>query len=276
MKPILLERRSALLDELRTAVDAEDYQQESVDELRKKIDQVDARLDQQKYLDEQSRSTKPTDEQFRDVARGYDIRKAILGVIDGKLTGREAEINTELRSRDGNREVPAHALLIPDEVFERRTLTSPDTSAGKVLTEDFRPGEFLKSLRPMSVASAAGVRMFAGAGDKVLFPKQNAVTKPSFTTETGSASQTDISFSDAIEFTPKRMAWYSGYSEQLIRQTGGGLNIHSRIVEDSLREAAIKIDELVFVGGEVSSGSVVDVTTDPNTCLLYTSPSPRD
>ena len=57
-KPILLERRTALLDELRTAVDADDFQQEHVDELRKKIDTIDSKLEQQKFIDDQSRSQK--------------------------------------------------------------------------------------------------------------------------------------------------------------------------------------------------------------------------
>ena len=265
MKPILIEKRATLLDQLRTAVDAEEFQQADVDELRGKIDEIDKRLEAQNYVDQQSRA-KSQDEQFSDTARGYDLRKAILGVIDGKLTGREAEINTELKA--SNPKAAGNALLIPDEVFEKRTLTSPDTSAGKVLTESFRPGEFLRALRPMSVASAAGVRFFGGTGDKVLFPRQNAVSIPTWQTETGTVTDTDISFSDPIEFVPKRLSCSSSYSEMLLRQSGGGVPIQSTIVTDVMREMALAIDAQVFVGGQVASGTVTDVGNAPNNGIL--------
>ena len=52
--PLLLKKRETKLAEMRSAVEAEDYQQDAIDQLKAEVDALDQRIKTQRWLDAQA------------------------------------------------------------------------------------------------------------------------------------------------------------------------------------------------------------------------------
>ena len=177
-------------------------------------------------------------------------------------------MQAELRSQ--NIQSLGDAIYVPHEIFEKRTVTTATASAEHALTESFRPGEFLPALVSRTVSGQLGIRMIAGVGESVRIPRQGAVSVPQWYGETTDTTQSDITFLQPHEMTPKRISCGSSYTEMLLRQAGNGVPIASKITEDVMRQMSIAIDTALIVGGQVTAGEVVNVAESPNTGVLAT------
>ena len=242
--PILEQEREKIVTRMRQA--HTDEKQDEFDNLRSEVEKIDKRIANQKFLDEQSISNAPEkDKSEQDlstrIAKEYDLGKATHYAKHDRWEGLEGEVQQELRANPVNKKHPTHAVLIPNELQTRAVTTSDNIS-----TESFRPQEFLPVLRDRSIAMALGARQITGMGEKVRIPKQGAATSASWQSETGATSATDMAFVSPIELEPHRLSYYTSHSDQVLRESGGGLPIQRLIVEEGQRALADKLDASIF------------------------------
>ena len=245
--PILEKERSELVTRMKVA--HEDNRDKDFDELKTKVEAIDKRIANQQYLDQQSvRSAPQKDKEDVDlsnrVAKEYDLGKALTNAKHDRWDGLEGEVQKELRAKPTNKNHVSNAVLIPDELSTRAVTAS---SAGdNTLTESYRPQEFLPVLRDRSIAGALGARYIQGTGDKIRIPRQGAATSASWQSETGAVTATDMTFLAPIEFEAHRLSYHTSHSDQIIRESGGGLPIQRLIIEEGQRALADKLDASIF------------------------------
>ena len=247
--PLLEKERTELVTRMKVA--HEDNRQNDFDQLKTKVDALDKRMANQRYLDEQSvrampKATADTDQSTR-IAKEYDLGKAIGCAKHERWEGLEGEVQAELRAKPENQRHSSAAVLIPDELSTRAV--NAGTAGSQVLTESYRPQEFLPILRDRSIAGALGCRFISGTGDKIRIPKQGAATSASWQTETGAVSNTDMAFVAPIELEAHRLSYMTSHSDQIVRESGGGLPIQRIIIEEGQRALADKLDASIFSTG---------------------------
>ena len=249
---LLLEKeREGLVTRMRVA--HEEDREEDFKELKEKVVKINDRIADQQFVDEQSLRAMPKQDKEETnlslrVAQDYDLGKAIQNAKHERWDGLEGEVQQELRSLPANKRHASNAVLIPNEL-QQRAVTTTSTPSTAVATESFRPQEFLPVLRDKSIAGALGVRMIQGMGDKVRIPKQGAATTAEWQTETGTATEKTMAFLAPIEFEPRRMTYYTQHSDQIVRESGGGLPIQRLIIEEAQRALADKLDDSIFRTG---------------------------
>lgn len=244
--PLLEQQRLDLVTRMKQA--HEDNREKDFDELRSQIETVDKKISNQQFVDEQSVRSIPkakADENMSiRIAKDYDLGKALRHASNDRWDGLESEVQQELRANPSNNRHPVNAVLIPNELATRAV------TAGGVgddtLTESYRPQEFLPVLRDRSIAGALGVRYIQGVGDKIRIPKQGAATTASWQSETGAVANTDMSFVPPIELEAKRLSYMTSHSDQIIRESGGGLPIQRIIIEEGQKALSDKLDESIF------------------------------
>ena len=244
--PILEKDREELVTRMKVAHEEDD--QPKFDELKEKIESIDKKISNQQFIDQQSVRAIPqekADEALSTrVAKEYDLGKALRHAAHDRWDGLEGEVQTELRSNPANKRHPMNAVLIPDELSTRAVTAG--TAGAMTLTESYRPQEFLTVLRDRSIAGALGARMIAGMGDKIRIPRQGAATTASWQTETGAVTATDMTFLAPIELEAHRLSYHTSHSDQIIRESGGGLPIQRIIIEEGQRALADKLDASIF------------------------------
>ena len=243
--PILEKERSDLVTRMKVA--HEDNRQDDFDELKTKLESIDKRISNQQFLDQQSVRSVPDKEEVNQsnrVVKEYDLGKAMRHASSDRWDGLEGEVQQELRANPNNKRHPVNAVLIPDELSARAITAG--TVGDNTLTESFRPQEFLPVLRDRSIAGALGARMIAGTGDKIRIPRQGAATTASWQTETGAVTATDMTFLTPIELEAHRLSYHTSHSDQIIRESGGGLPIQRIIIEEGQRALADKLDASIF------------------------------
>ena len=244
--PMLEQERLGLVTRMRQA--HEDNRDQDFDELKGKIEAVDKRISNQQYIDEQSIRSIPKAKADVDlstrIAKEYDLSKALNSAKHDRWEGLEGEVQQELRAKTTNKKHVDNAVLIPDELSTRAVTAG--SVGDNTLTESYRPQEFLPVLRDRSIAGALGVRYIQGTGDKIRIPKQGAATSASWQTETGAVANTDMAFVAPIEFEAHRLSYMTSHSDQILRESGGGLPIQRLIIEEGQRALADKLDASIF------------------------------
>ena len=240
----------------------EDNRQEDFDKVKKEITDIDQRIANQQFVDEQSvrkiPKTKEETQLSTRIAKEYDLSKALLSLADGQqLDGLEGEVQTELRSKPHNSKHSARAVLVPDELWEQRTVTAGGSGgvSPQVATESFRPNEFLPALRDRSISQALGARMISGTGNKIKIPRQGTATTATWQSETGAVANTDMTFQAPLELEAKRLAYRTSHSDELLRESGGGLAIQRIILEEGARAMALELDKRIFFTGSTAPTS---------------------
>lgn len=259
MNVLILEKeREGLVTRMREA--HEDNRDDDYKELKDKVVKINDKIAEQQFVDEQSLRSAPkadVDETKMSarIKQEYDLPKALLQAYDGQqLDGLEGEVQTELRSKPHNKKHSARAVLIPDELWEQRAVTAGATGA-QVATESFRPQEFLPALRDRSISQALGARMISGTGNKIKIPRQDAATTASWVSETGAVANTDMAFQAPLELEAKRLAYRTSHSDELLRESGGGLAIQRIILEEGARAMALELDKRIFYVGSTAPTS---------------------
>ena len=244
--PIMQGQREQLMLRAKRAV--EDDKLEEFDKIKTEITQIDKRISAQQFVDSAklSKAKEPSDRlQSNRIANEYDLGKALRCAMSGRFDGLEGEVQAELRSKPGNNKHVANAVLVPDELLHTRAVTA-GTVGDNTLTESFRPQEFLPVLRDRSIAMSLGARGITGLGDKIRIPRQGAATSASWQSETSAVTATDMAFLSPIELEAHRISYHTSHSDQIIRESGGGLPIQRLIIEEAQRAMADKVDSSIF------------------------------
>lgn len=244
--PLLEQEREQLVTRMAQA--HTDDKQDVFDNLKEEVSRIDKKISNQQYLDQQSVRSMPKAKADKDqstrIAEEYDLGKALRQATTGVWDGLEGETQAELRSKPTNSKHPHNAVLVPDEL-QTRAVTAGSQGAN-TLHSDFRPQEYLPVLRDRSIAGALGVRMIAGMGDKIRIPRQGPATTASWQTETSAVTATDMTFQTPIELEAHRLSYHTSHSDQIIRESGGGLPIQRLIIEEGQRALADKVDASIF------------------------------
>ena len=244
--PIMQEQRDQLMTRAREAVN--ENKMDEFDKIKHEITQIDKRISAQQFVDSAklSKAREPSDKANSNrIAREYNLGKALRCAMSGRFEGLEGEVQAELRTKPGNNKHVANAVLVPDELMETRAVTA-STAGDNTLTESFRPQEFLPVLRDRSIAMTLGARGISGLGDKIRIPRQGAATSASWQSETSAVTATDMAFLAPIELEAHRISYHTSHSDQIIRESGGGLPIQRLIIEEAQRAMADKIDASIF------------------------------
>ena len=245
--PILQEKRSALMQQAKEFVESEKL--DEFQKIKTEIEGIDQKISAQEFVDaEQVANAKPdkADVDFETRARKEYSIANLIDIKQNKRSpgGIEVEYDQEVRRRS-NFTDPEGGYSVP--VFETRAVTSAASSAEHALTEEFRPMELLMPLKDKLICSTLGCRFVQAMGESLKWPKQDAVSVPAWVSESGEeAPASDITFSTPIEFKPKRFSSNTSYSEQLLRQSGSGVNIAQIVTGDAVSELALKLESRIF------------------------------
>lgn len=184
------------------------------------------------------------------------LRAAKLLTGRGNFDGAEAEVHAEAvkEARETGVEVPSNGIGIPSWVnrgIQERTMEqrAPEsvgtaTSAGNTVATELY--DMIPALRPKLVLGNLGASVWTGLKGNVDIPAGDAVSSASFTTETGTASETTPT-TKLVSMTPKRLAAWTGITMQLLNQSS--ISVDNWVASELSDAEARKIDSVGMVGG---------------------------
>jgi HK97 family phage major capsid protein len=199
----------------------------------------------------------------RQMAKEYRISDAIKALLPGaqKIEGRLAELHQEgeKEAREAQCEVQGSGIVIPSFArgnnFEQRASSvGTATAGGHTVATDL--GGLIPVLEPNLMAINLGAQLMPGMVGNFTLPKQTAYGTANWETETSAADSTDPTFG-TVAFTPKRLAAYTDFSLQLLRQSSIG--IENLLRGDLNRATDIKVDAGVLFG--TGSGQMKGILT---------------
>ncbi|MCW2273316.1 phage major capsid protein [Rhodoblastus acidophilus] len=145
--------------------------------------------------------------------RNYSIAKGVREMLNGRLSGLEAECHSELSK---GRE--ARGLMVPVSVLlgERRALQKAGSAGGLVETE-LLSEMFVDRLRPALKTELLGATVLSGLMGDIKIPRLTASASASWVAEDGAPNRTDQTFDD-ISLSPKTVAAETQFSRKLMLQ----------------------------------------------------------
>ena len=244
--PVLEKEREQLAIRIKAAL--EENRNDDFDELEGKIKDIDKQISRQTFVDQLSVKKAPDKEEANlatRIQRDYNLGKALKQSKTGLMDGLENEVNAHLKEQVGNEDHPDNAVLLPNELLATRAVTA--TTAGPMIaTTDYRPSEYLPTLRSRSIAMALGARQIQGVSSKVRIPRQGGPTTAEWRSEVQTSTEQTAVFLAPLEFEAHRMTYYTQISDQAIRESGMGLPIQQIVVDEAQAALADKIDSSVF------------------------------
>lgn len=159
------------------------------------------------------------------ISKRYSFGKAIQEAAQGRLTGLEAEMNTEARNEFQDSKVNiSGGICVPSFVYRTHgdpssvSATSNGTNhsfGGTIGVED---AGLVAAFRPQDVATQMGVRTINGVSGDIVFQVQSANLAASTPAEGVTVTGDNIEFT-AKTLQPKRYGAYTRVTEQLLAQS---------------------------------------------------------
>lgn len=203
-------------------------------------------------MNRQAEAPQPVIEQQRDLGmdnkevRRYSLTRAILGSLNGRLDGIEAEASAEIEKRFGQ---PAAGFYVPNDVLRgQRDLTAGGSDTGDKLVAT-NLGEFVPALDAEPVVVQLGARVMGGLSGNVSLPKGGTATAY-WVDENGAATESTMTLGQ-VTLSPKRVVGYSELSKQLIVQSD--LSVEQIVRDDLNRQLANAIDKAAIQGSGSSN-----------------------
>lgn len=162
-------------------------------------------------------------------ARSYSLAAAVQGALAGRLTGREAEIDTELkRGRESRSGASGIHLAVPVEVLlgETRSQTVGTGAAGGY-TVPTTIAAVADRFRPALKVEAMGATVLRGLIGFLDLPNLASSGAASWVAENGNATRSAAAF-DKVSMGPKTITAEYRLSRRLMLQSGAS-------IEDILR-----------------------------------------
>lgn len=193
------------------------------------------------------------------------------------LEGRIAELHQEGEKEARIAGVDAtEGIALPSWMHARGLDAATAATAGNLIPTLQQP--FTPALRPTSVLEMLGATFLTGLTGNLEFPAGDALATASFTTETGTASETTPTTKKPT-LTPKRLATWSKTTLQLLAQSS--MNVAQWLEREMLSAEMRKINEVAIKGGGTNeptgilamtlpSGHVLKIGPDANTGLALT------
>ncbi|MFN4168472.1 MAG: phage major capsid protein [Pannonibacter phragmitetus] len=233
----LREKRAAKLAEMRNlhAKDKlEANEEQRFTALETEVSEIDGQIAREERMAaferEEQRGETVTGGEFGRELRSYSLAAAINGALSGRLTGREAEIDQELkRGREGRSGASGIHLAVPSEILlgmEQRSQTVGTGPAGGY-TVATNVAAVADRFRPALKVEALGATVLRGLTGFLDLPNLAASGTASWVNENGNATRTAATF-EKVSMAPKTVTGEYRLSRRLMLQSGAA-------IEDILR-----------------------------------------
>lgn len=234
----LREKRAAKVAELRTlhAKDAlEANEEQRFKTLEAEVTEIDGQIGREERMAaferEEQRGETISGGEFGREVRNYNLAKGIMGAMEGRLTGREAEIDQELkRGRESRSGASGIHLAVPSEVLlgggEQRSQTVGTAAAGGY-TVATNLAAVADRFRPALKVEGMGATILRGLTGFLDLPNLASSGTASWVAENGNATRTAAAF-EKISMAPKTVTGEYRLSRRLMLQS-------SAAIEDILR-----------------------------------------
>lgn len=256
-------KRARLIAELR-AIDAKPAgddgdlspeQRSKFDAAKAEIEQIDAQIDRQTFIDEIDRRAAGEqisgtgDRQFDTELRQFSLRAAIASMVpdiaQGIDFGREREISAELQRRGL---VPSNGgIMVPMQVFEQRVITTAAPAGGpgsNLVATDHLGNQFIDILRARMITRGLGARVLGGLVGNVSIPGLKASGTAEWIAENAALTGADHEFR-SVTMAPKHVGALTEFSRNMLLQTSPDIEQLIRadfadILAQGLDKASIK------------------------------------
>jgi HK97 family phage major capsid protein len=234
----LREKRAAKVVEMRT-LHAKDKLEENEEQrfraLETEVSDIDGQISREERMaaferEEQRGESIDGGGEFGRELRNYSLASAINGALSGRLTGREAEIDQELkRGREGRSGATGIHLAVPSEILlgmEQRSQTVNTGTAGGY-TVATNVAAVADRFRPALRVESMGATVLRGLTGFLDLPNLAASGSASWVNENGNATRSAVSF-EKVSMAPKTVTGEYRLSRRLMLQS-------SAAIEDILR-----------------------------------------
>ena len=159
----------------------------------------------------------------------------------------------------------AQGIMLPAEVlgnWGKRDLNTGDDP--KLISEDYRAGDFIDVLRNSSSVMQAGATMLRGLQGNVVIPKKTAASSAGWIATEGAAASESEFTSGSVTMSPKVIGAFTDATRLLLQQSS--LDVENLIRDDLTKSIATAID----LGALAGSGSSGQPTGIANTSGINT------
>lgn len=269
--PSLLETRAGLVDEMSGLVAKEtagalgDEERSRFEKLDGDVKSLDAKITRARKVEALERAA-PAEaaNEFARESRNYSIAKGIREWLDGRLTGREAEVQKEL-----TKEREFRGLAVSVETLlgaaERRSQTVGTASEGGYMVADML-GPVGDRFRPALLVESLGATVLRGLTGNLDLPALASSGSASWGAEDGNATRTTAAF-EKVSMTPKTVAAEYRLSRRLMLQNAQSVENILRgdlgfLLAQALDSVAIKGGGTNQPSGILANPTVEKVTTE--------------
>ena len=177
-------------------------------------------------------------------SRNFSIVKAVQGLMNGRLSGRELEIQQELTRKNGR---SSQGVFVPSESWKTRDyVKGTATAGGNLVGTQHLPENFVDVLRAKSVVTELGATILPGLIGDVSIPTRTAGATAYFVAESGAITESTGTFG-TITMSPKVMGAFSKFSHLMKLQATP--EIEGLIRDDFISTLATKLDQVALNGG---------------------------
>ena len=266
------------LKELATVLETRaltELEEKEVDAEKKNLIDLSTKIDRAEYLaqvaKEKVESNPDAEEKrFANSKRSFSVANVIAKAGGhGVDTGREDEITQELKRNDpyatGDYIVPWEALSRTQSPLEKREITTTQLAAGELNPDDTRP-DLIPLLRDALALAQAGAGVITGATSKLVIPRQKTKATASWLAETGTVSDSNITF-DNVSADPKKLMALTSWSALSALESRANLEQIARA--DLIADLASAID-MAALYGQTLPKKKADAAVDQNEPLGIT------
>ncbi|WP_137133503.1 phage major capsid protein [Rhizobium sp. FKY42] len=228
----LREKRASKIAEMRglhakTALESNEEQRFKT--LETEVTELDGQIAREERMAaferEEQRGEEVHGGEFGRELRGYSVANAIMGAMNGRLTGREAEIDQELkRGRESRSGASGVAVSVPTQILlgtEQRSQTVGTPSAGGY-TVATNLAAVADRFRPALRVEAMGATVLRGLTGNLDLPNLESSGSASWVTENGNANRSSLTFGKN-SMGPKTVAAEYGLSRRLMLQSSSAI-----------------------------------------------------
>lgn len=197
----------------------------------------------------------------RNEEKKFSLSRAMLGVADGKLSGYEREVDTEIRRKLGVDGRTNSSVFVPTGLSLSRDLTAGSASAGGYLVGTDNLGDsFIDLLRPRLICAAMGARFMPGLVGNVTIPKLAAGGTAHWLTDEATAITETQQTIGQVAMAPKTVGALTEFSRQLLMQSNPAVD--SIIAQDLAKTLAKAVDAAAINGSGLSGQPKGVLNTD--------------
>lgn len=234
----LREKRATKLAEMRTLHQKdklESNEEQRFTALETEVTEIDGQIAREERMAaferEEQRGETVSGGEFDRELRNYSLASAVNGALSGRLTGREAEIDQELkRGRESRSGTSGIHLAVSSEILlggiEQRSQTVGTNTAGGY-TVATNLAAVADRFRPALKVEAMGATVLRGLTGFLDLPNLASSGAASWVAENGNATKTAVTF-DKVSMAPKTVTGKYQLSRRLMLQSNSA-------IEDILR-----------------------------------------